>query len=384
MAKRTHGTGSIYKLPSGKWRCLVTVDGKRISHTTKTRKEAETWARTTTTQVEQGLTYESARTTFGAILDDWLAIKATKLRAATMELYRREIRLYIKPQLGGLVVKDLNAARIQAFYSSLQLEGTGRRTIELVHTVLYGCLSHAHRLGLIAQNWAALVEPPRPEKREMAVWNESQVSQFLISAPDPAFYRLAFATGMRRGELIGLQWQDIDWQACTIKVRRQVFQGDGGGWKFQEPKTARGRRVIRLGVGLIQALRDHYNRTLPLAREIAGDRWQENDLVFPSSVGTPRNGYEVTKTFKRLAAEAGLPVIRFHDIRHTAASLMLSHGEPPVKVAGILGQSVAILLDTYAHYIPDDQAALAALMDEITSPVMVEFPQQIAHESRTK
>jgi integrase len=373
MTKRAHGTGSIYQLPNGTWRALVTVEGRRISHTAKTKKAAAAWARKITSQVAQGLTYKGTQTPLGEFMDEWLAIKATKLRPASMEQYRRLARLYIKPGLGQLVLKDINAARIQAFYSSLQTDGTGKRTIEIVHSVLHGCLKHAHRLGLISQNWASLVEVPRPKKREMQVWSESQVSQFLATAPDQIFYRLAFATGMRRGELIGLQWLDLDWQASTVRISRQVYPPAGGGFIFQEPKTARARRTIRLGPGLLQGLHTHFNQDLPRAKALAGERWQFNDLIFPSSVGTPRNGYNVSKEFKRLIKQAGLPPIRFHDIRHTAARIMLLHGEPPVRVAAILGQSVAVLLDTYTHYIPDDQEKAAALMDQITTPVAVEF-----------
>jgi integrase len=381
MSKRAKGTGSIYRLKNGNWRALVTVQGRRISHTEPTKKAASDWAVTTTTQIEQGLTYGSTQTRFDKFLDGWLETKSTGLRTATQEQYRRLTRLYIKPGLGPVIIKDLNAARIQAFIDGLKAE-TGLRTIELCYTVLHGCLKHAQRLGLVSQNWAELVEVPRPEKREMSVWDEGQVSLFLSTVDDP-LYRMAFATGMRRGELIGLQWRDLDWQSEAIQVRRQVITPEGGGWRFQEPKTARGRRAIRLGPGLLEALRRHFNQTLLLARAIAGDRWQESDLIFPSQVGTPRNGYEVSKAFHRLAEQAGLPAIRFHDIRHTAASIMLLHREPPVRVAAILGQSLAVLMDTYAHYIPDDQERAAALMDAITTPVKVDF-EAYAHDTRTK
>jgi integrase len=215
-------------------------------------------------------------------------------------------------------------------------------------------------------NYADLVESPKPERHEMQVWDESQVSLFLNQTPDSAFYRLAFATGMRRGEIIGLKWIDLDWRSGILTVRRQVYEPQGGGWRFQEPKSRAGIRSIRLGPQILEMLRVQFNRTIPLMRQLAGDRWQENDLIFPSSNGKPRNGYQVSKQFHSLAEQAGLPAIRFHDIRHTAASIMLMHGEPPVRVAMILGQGLAVLLSTYAHYIPDDSSRAAILMDEIT------------------
>jgi integrase len=372
MAIRSRNEGSISKRANGSYLAQVSIDGKRVSKVYKTKKEAQEWVTTMTGQVKQGLTYNSAKTTVDELLAEWLKIKKTKSRPATEEQYRRIARLYISPALGKLKLQDITAARIQRLYSDLEKQGVGKRTIEITHTVLHGFLGHAQRLGLVAQNWAALVEVPRPASREMVVWDESQVSQFLIANPDP-FYRLALATGMRRGELIGLQWKDVDWNAGMIHIRRQVYELEGGGWIFQAPKTERGRRGIRLGRGMLEALRYHFTVTIPQMQAIAGEAWQENDLIFPTSKGTPRNGYNVSKDFHERVIASGLPVIRFHDMRHTAASIMLLHGEPPVRVAGILGQSVQILLSTYAHYIPDDQERASSLMDAITTPVSIDL-----------
>lgn len=372
MAKRSHGEGSLNKRSNGTYLAQVSIQGKRVSKTFKIRKEAQEWITTMTGQVRQGLTYNSSKTTVNELLIEWLNLKKNKSRPATQEQYRRLARLYISPTFGDLKMQDINAARIQKLYSDLEKSGIGKRTIEITHTILHGYLKHAQRLGLIAQNWAELVEVPRPENHEMTVWDESQVNQFLMLNPDP-FYRLALATGMRRGELIGLQWKDIDWQSGMLHVRRQVYELEGGGYVFQAPKTERGRRNIRMGRGLVEALRNHYTVTIPRMQAIAGNDWQENDLIFPTSRGTPRNGYNVSKGFHELVKSSGLPVIRFHDMRHTAASIMLLHGEPPVRVAGILGQSVQVLLSTYAHYIPDDQERASLLMDSITTPTAIDL-----------
>ena len=372
MSKRSNGEGTIYHKPNGSWRAQITIDHQRVSFSAKTRKECQDWLKRTAGQMDQGLTLEGTRTKFSQVLEAWLAIKENKVRLATFEQYRRMILKYIKPNLGNLTPKDINAATLQGFYTRLQSQDTGKRTIEVVHTVLHGVLKYAQRLGLISQNWAGLVEVPRPEKTEMHVWNESQVSQFLATNPD-SLYRLAFATGMRRGELIALKWEDLDWQTGIIRISRQVYEPEGGGFRFQEPKTARGRRSIRLGPGMLEALRKQFNQVIPLARAIAGDQWKEFGLIFPSGHGSPRNGYEVSKEFRRLAPRAGLPAIRFHDIRHTAASIMLDHGEPPVQVAAILGQSLAILLDTYAHFIPGGEERAALLMDQVTSPLTIDL-----------
>jgi len=178
---------------------------------------------------------------------------------------------------------------------------------------------------------------------------------------------MVFSTGMRLGEILGIQWQDLDWPSGMLKIVRQVYRPVGGGFVFRPPKTTRGTRSIRLGRGMLDALRVQYGETIPKMRDIAGDAWQENDLIFPTRNGVPRNRQAVTLHFHSLTRAAGLPLIRFHDIRHTAASIMLLHGEPPVRVAGILGQTVSVLLSTYSHYIPDSQETAANLMDSITT-----------------
>src|SRR3990172_2944464 len=174
MAKRANGSGSIYRLPNGTWRAQVTVEGRRVSHVEKTQKAATEWARKMTGQVRHGLSYEGTRKALGEFFDEWLAVKANKLRPATMEQDCRISRLHIKPRIGALALHDVNAARIQTLYSALQSDSVGKRTIEVAHTILHGCLSHARRLGLVTQNWAALAEVPRPEKREMRGWDEGR------------------------------------------------------------------------------------------------------------------------------------------------------------------------------------------------------------------
>ena len=376
MTKRSHGEGTLYKRPNGSYTARVTIEGKRLDKTFKLRKDAQEWIKTISGQSAQGLTFDSSRTTVNELLTEWLRVKATQFRPATNESYSRMARLYIKPALGKMMLKDLTAARVQSFYGDLEKRGVGMRSIELTHTIFHGFLTHAHRLGLVAQNWSDLVQVPRRKRVELRVWDENQVNLFLQYVHSDVFYRLAFATGMRRGELLGLQWRDLDLASGMIKVTRQLYRPEGGGFIFQTPKSGRGTRAIRLGTGLLDALRLHFTDTIPYLRTVAGDAWQEYDLIFPAANGLPRDNRKVLRDFKNLAADAGLPPIRLHDIRHTAASIMLLHGEPPVRVAGILGQSVSILLSTYSHYIPDNQETAANLMDAITTVNSIELENE--------
>jgi integrase len=371
MARRR---GTIYKKTSGLWEAQIFSKdkNKRLSKAFKKKGQAVDWLEKTAIQVNQGLTGDAASTNVEKLLSTWLDTKAGKLMPNTIRLYADIIKNHILGDLGDVRVLDVDARIIQEFYSRLKLRGVSPRNIELVHSVLHGALKLAERQGSVAKNWAGLVEVPRSKRREIKVWTESQVSRFLANVgKDQLFYRFAFYSGARRGELLGLQWSDIDWRAETVKIQRQVYRAAGGGFTFESPKTRRGVRSIRIGLGLLDALRDHLYRVLPLARDIAGDRWKDFDLVFPSTVGTPLNGGHVSASFKKLAKDAGLPVIRFHDVRHTAASLMLMNGEPPIQVAGILGQSVEVLHSTYAHWIPTDQERVAAYMDQVTTPVLV-------------
>jgi len=373
MAKRSHGEGQLSKRANGSYTARVTLDGRRISKTFRLRRDALKWIVTMRGQGQQGLTYDSAKTTVGELLTRWLKIKATQSRPATIETYNRITRTYIQPAIGKLKLKDLSSARVQKLYDDMARRGIGVPTIKFAHVILHGFLKHAKKIGLVAQNWSEMADVPRSEKFEVQVWDENQVNAFLLRCDSDPFFRLAFSTGMRLSEILGLQWKDIDWAGEMLKITRQVYRPIGGGFVFRPPKTTRGTRTIRLGRGLLEALSFQFRNTIPDMRAAAGDSWRENDLIFPTRTGTPRNRQHITEHFHHLTRAAGLPIIRFHDIRHTAASIMLLHGEPPVRVAGILGQSVGVLLSTYSHYIPDSQETAALLMDAITTVTSIEI-----------
>jgi integrase len=374
MTKRSAGEGTIHQLPSGNWRAQVTLQGRRISRTRKSQQAARDWIREVNDQIEQGLTYAAERTTLISYLDAWLENKRSQLRTATIEQYKWA-RSYLVGEFARVKLKDVTPARVQRFYDRLRSQGKGVRTIQVIHGVLSGCLDQACRLGLIGRNPAAVCIVPRETRTEMHIWTESEVAQFLVfirGQRNEILYITALATGMRRGELLGLQWKDIDWNGQTINISRQVFEPSNGGYHFQAPKTGRGVRTVRLGGGMVERLREQAGR-VDIMRQMARERWKEHDLVFPSMVGTPQGSRSVTREFHHLVEVSGLPVIRLHDCRHTAASLMLGHGIPPIIVAGMLGHSLSMLMTTYAHFIPNMQDEAARLMDQITTPVAVEL-----------
>lgn len=369
--KRANGQGSLAKTGNSTWIARVSIDSKRINKTFSNHKEAAAWLSEIVRSREDGLGYDSAQTSFGEFIDMWLDIKKTQLRLATSFQYSETCRRYLKPRFGNEKLRDVTPAKIQAYYDQLLKNGKGKRTVQLINTILHGAFNHARRLGILASNPIDQVSAPRPVKREICVWNESQVNSFLIFVDSDVFYRLAFFTGMRQGEIFGLKWEDVHWKTKMLQVKRQVYKQTGLNWRFQEPKTSRGKRSIRLASGMLSSLRYQYDFTIPQMMRDAGDKWQDLNLIFPNAHGRPLDKWNVTKKFQKLSISAGLPRIRFHDIRHTCASLLLAHGEPPIRVAAMLGQSIEVLLSTYAHFIPDEDDGAALLMDEITTPIII-------------
>jgi len=375
--KRSSGEGTINQLPSGNWRAQVSLHGKRLSFTARSQQDCRNWIRKIQDQIDQGYTYDDERTTVGKFLEGWLATKKGELRLATYEQYNWVIQLYLLPHLGKIRLKELSSGIIQDFYDQLVKSGKGVRSIRVAHAVLHGCLEQAKNLGLIIRNPTEYCKVPKQEKKDLNIWTEDHVVKFLgfvHGHRNENLYYLALTTGMRRGELLGLKWQDIDWVHSKLLIKRQCFHPQGGGFIFQPPKTKLGRRSIRLGVGVIDRLRAQlYN--IDLMRNISKGRWQENDLVFPSVLGTPQGADNLTHEFQELIKLSGMPQIRFHDCRHTAASIMLTHGIQPVIIAGMLGHSLSILLSTYAHFLPDTQDEAAQLMSDIVTPIQIKFNQ---------
>src|SRR4030043_2006614 len=247
--KRSSGEGTISQLPSGSWRAQVSLKGRRLSYTAKSQQAARDWIKKIQAQIDQGLTYDDERTTLGKFMEGWLSSKIVQLRTASREQYIRMCRVYIEPKLGTIRLKDLAPGRIQELYDDLTRFGLGPRTIRVVHVVLHMCLEQAKQLGLVARNPAKFCKVPKSTKLEMSIWDEDQVNQFLVfihGHKNENLYYLALATGMGRGGVLGLKWQDVDWIHHRILVRRQVCNPDGGGFVFQEPKTKLGIRSVQL------------------------------------------------------------------------------------------------------------------------------------------
>jgi integrase len=373
--KRGNNEGSISRRKNGSWRGQVVLQGRRLSFSADTRREAQEWLKKTISQIDGGMTFASTKISVEEYLIGWLTSTKASKRLTTWNHYNQLTHSYIIPNLGQIKIKDLRTDYIQGMYNLLLDQNVGVYTILKIHTLLHSALAQAFRLSIIPRNPAGFVQPPKAPATEMAVLNESQVSHLLVAAKGhrtEALYHLAVISGMRQMELLGLKWTDLDWIRQTIKVERQLVRPNGHEVQFSSPKTRLGKRSVSLGRKTIEILRSHYERQ-QLERLAAGKKWSELDLIFTNSLGGPIDPRNLLREFKQLLHDAGLPDIRFHDLRHTAASLMLNNGIPPIVVSRRLGHARAsITLDVYGHLIPTMQTEAAEMIDDLVIPIVLQ------------
>ena len=369
--KRGNNEGSIFRKKNSSWRAQISLDGQRLSYTAKTKKECQEWIKKTMGQIDDGMTFANTQITLEEYLSGWIANKKSSIRQTTWIHYKMVIDKYIVPQIGHFKIHGLRPHHIQVFYDRLLGENVGAYTVLKIHTVLHGALDRAVRLGSIGNNPVSLAMPPKEPRREMQIFDETQVSQMLVVAfgnyLEPILH-LAVSSGMRQMELLGLKWTDLDWVNQTLKVERQLERSKNNGFQFSQPKTRFGRRTVALGTQSIVVLRSHAERQ-HVERKAAGDRWQDHGLIFTTRNSTPFHPRNLLRDFKDLLHNAGLPKIRFHDMRHTATSLMLNHGVPVIVVSRWLGNvKPSITLDVYGHLVPSMQAEFSEMIDTLSHP----------------
>jgi integrase len=270
-------------------------------------------------------------------------------------------------------------------YSIKKQEDRGARTIQLIHAVLHCLMKHAVREGILGRNPLDVIERPRAEQAEFQTLNEEQCHQFLIAAsssPYEALYYLALTTGMRQGELLGLKWTDLDWNKGVLMVQRQLQRVEHEGRSFVPPKTKAGRRHIKLGEGILKKLAEH-RRKQEQIKTASGSRWQENELILPSTIGTPLDHYRLSHEFKKLIRKNGLPDIRFHDLRHTSISFLLEMGTPLNTVQRRAGHAKAsTTVDIYGHAMARSQDEAADKIEDMVLPIAVNFIPNESLESK--
>lgn len=319
------------------------------------------------TQVHEGTYVEPTRETFGEYLTRWLPTIKTTVRANTFEGYRGAVEIHLVPGLGALPLRQLDRTAFSTFYAQLgesgrkDGKGLSPRSIRLVHVTAHKALADAVKDGLIFRNPTEGAAVPASVRSATPSWTAEQVRTFLDSVRDDrlfaAFQTLAM-TGMRRSELLGLRWADVDLDGGTLSVR-QVVGLDRYRPFLAEPKTAKSRRVIALDAGTVAALKAHRRAQLE-ERVAAGPAWERSDLVFTGLDGSILHPQTLSGRFERAAKNAGLPPIGIHGLRHSHASMGLAAGVPLVIMSERLGHSsTAITGDVYSHSLPAQHQAAA-------------------------
>ena len=373
MAKKIRGRnqGSIVKRGQ-RFRALISINGNRKSKSFDTKRDAQVWISEMSFKRDRGLVVPTSRVTVNSFLVDWLEKHTTQLKEASARRYNQVARDYVFPYVGRKQLSDFTVIHVEELYQQLLERGVSERNVRYVHSLLNRSLKDAVKRGYVGFNAASGARQPKNTPKEMMILDETQVIQFLSTIKShrhQALFHVAIKTGMRQGEIFGLMWIDIDWQNGFLRVQRQAQRVKGVGKVFFPPKTKAGRRTIPLGDELIQLLQEHQEKQEALKAKI-GCNWQEKNLVFPSKTGNPLSESNLLKEYKLLLEIAGLPEIRFHDLRHTAASIMLNRGITILVVSRILGHSKpSTTLDIYGHLIPVLHEGIGNQMDEWLKPI---------------
>jgi integrase len=368
--------GTIRKRSTGSWTVIVDlgsdpVTGKRrqLWRSVKgPKREAEELLVQLLHERDTGVERPVGKLTVAEYLDQWvLDYVEPSLAPKTLAAYRDVIRNHFVPALGALDLVALRPSHIQSLYTRM-LGHLSARSVLRYHQILHAALRSAVRWQLLVRNPADAVEPPRPGRREIRALTPEQARAVMTAAdatPYGPLVRLALLTGMRRGELIGVRWSDLDLEGAAIHVQQTAQRLAGQGIVFRQPKTRLSRRSIALSPDAVAILRQHRRRQAE-ARLLAGPAYQDRDLVFATGLGTPIEPGNLLRAWYRIVKVAGMPGLRIHDLRHGHATLMLGQGVHPKVVSERLGHaSVNITLDTYSHVLPGLQAAAAEALDTI-------------------
>jgi len=331
------------------------LTGKRVATRVKasTRSECERLLREAIQRFESGQSSLDERITVREYLvDRWLPSIASTVRPATVRRYTDIVKNHTLHLIGNIKLAKLSPLDLQRLYADRLATGLSPTTVHHQHAVLHRALGQAVRMRVIDRNVADLVDPPRRAKPDVTAWDVQEVARVLAVGDTTdlaALWRIALLGGLRRGELLGLMWEDVDFERGMLAVRRGLIRGIGGTWELGAPKTASGRRTIALDASCVTALRKH--RAAQNAERLRlGGVWQDQGFIFTNETGGPLHVNSLVSRFQRLIAAAGVRVIRFHDMRHTCATLALVQGIHPKVVQERLGHAtVAMTLDRYSH-----------------------------------
>ena len=369
QTKRGNGEGSIYRRGDGKWVGAISLPGRRRKVLYgATRDEVRRKLGVALGAAEAGTLADPRGATLGSFLDQWLEdVVKPSVRAWTYRGYEVHVRHHIKPVIGHLPIDKVGPQHVQALLNGKVRDGLSPKSVRYIRGTLRSALKQALQWGLVAKNAAALVDGPRVERYEIQPFTNDEARRFLQAVKGDrleALYSVALTMGLRQGEALGLRWQDIDLQLGYLRISKQLQRIDGN-FVLVEPKTSRSRRTLVMPHAIAKSLRLHQ---MAQATEQPGAGSKENNwgLVFTRPDGAPLDGTVVTHQFHRLLDRAGLPQRRFHDLRHSCATLLLAQGVPGRVVMEILGHSqIALTMNTYTHVLPELKREAAGRMDKL-------------------
>lgn len=360
-SRGAQGTGTIRQRPDGRWEGRYTIGrdpgtGKQVQKSVygDTQKEVRLKLQQTAIDIESGIYTEPSRLTVGDWLEIWAAEYLGSLKPNTVEQYRYQIRVHIKPAIGAILLTSLKTPPIQKLYNDSIRKGLSPKSVRNLHGVLHKALLQAMKLSYIRFNPAAACTLPRVEKAEVVPINDGKIAQFIAKIENHRFralYMLALFTGMRQGEILGLSWGCVDFEKNTITVCKQLQKERkvGGTYQLVSLKNDKVRR-LQIAPTISAVLQSHRQSQLE-TRIRAGNLWSnQDDLVFTNDFGRHLSKVTVYNTFKRLISSIGIPATRFHDMRHTYAVLSLQNGDDLKTVQENLGHATAsFTLDVYGH-----------------------------------
>lgn len=375
--RKSNGEGHIRQLPSGRWEGVIMLGydaatGKRLrlTRTAATKTEVREKLRQLRAQQQQGHLPPNHHMTFGELVERYLAQKAVKVKPTTAKAYEYAAAR-LKP-LYQVKLSRLHLIQVDSLSLTLQQEGLAPAYVHRIMGILKSILEQGRKWGLAAPTWLDAIDRPRVPPPKPNAYTREQVGRFLAAAQGHrlfALYYLAFTTGLRRGELLGLRWEDITFLAtgeADVHVVRNLVQ-PGSALEVQAPKTAAARRRVRVGKDTAVVLRQH--RQQQKQEQAAGAPWEDDGIVFASELGAYLNTWRVYPPIRAICKAAGIPYDGLHVFRRTSGSLLILEGKDPKLVSRRLGHTdVAFTLRTYQHLYSDQYDAAVLALDQPASP----------------
>lgn len=368
---RANGEGSVYRKGSG-WEAAVTYNGRRRTARAATPTAARAKLRELLKRAEEHEFVQDERLTVDKYLEYWLSVVESTVRPSTHKRYAEYVRVHAVPVIGRHRLRDLRPLHLQQLYAARLKAGASPSTVAHLHAALHRALAMAERWEYVTRNVARQVTPPTVPRFKLTPLTPAETQRLLVAASDSRYEAaiyLAVLTGLRLGEVFALRWSDVELGEEPVVRVRGSLQRVRGQLTVLEPKTRESVRDVALGQLGAEALRRHRTRQVE-ERLRSGGSWEDSDLVFPNVWGrfTPPD-YFVRQEFRRIVARAALPPMRFHDLRHTFATLQLNGKQPLKIVSEMMGHTrVAITQDLYTHVSAQMQRGAAAALDALLTP----------------